>query len=100
MTHRKHTKRPKGELVATTANPKEKPQKCKIAYQNRQIKEYVNIPIAITIGSTVTAEALKELKKMKGVRYYVTLFSIKKEVSSFEAAEYLKGGFKIEIVEE
>lgn len=99
MKHRKHIKRHQGELVATTANPKEKPQKCKTAYQNRQIKEHINIPITITIGNSVIAEALRELKKMRGLRYYVTLFSIKKEVSSFEAAEYLKGGFKVEIVE-
>ena len=101
MTHRKHTKRPKGELVATTASPKEKQAKCKKAYNNRKNykKEYVNVPINITIGNSVTTEALRELRKMVGLRYYITLFSIKKELTPFEASEYLEKGFKVEIVE-
>lgn len=100
MTHRKHTKRPKGELVATTASPKEKQEKCKKAYENRKSKEYVNVPINITIGNSTTTEALRELRKLIGPRYFITILSIRKELNAFEAAEYLSKGFKIEIVEE
>lgn len=102
MTHRKHFKRPQGELIATTADPKEKQAKCKIAYKNRQKfkKEYVNVPINITISDTVTSETLRKLKQMRGLRYFATLLSIRKELTPFEAAEYLAKGFKIEIVEE
>lgn len=102
MTHRKHIKRPKGELVATTADPKEKQAKCKIAYNNRQKfkKEYINVPINITIGNTVTTDALRQLRKLVGPRYFVTILSIRKELNVFEAAEYLAKGFKVEIVEE
>jgi hypothetical protein len=102
MTHRKHFKRPQGELVATTANPKEKQTKCKIAYNNRQKfkKEYVNVPITLTIGNTATTDTLRQLRKLVGPRYFVTILSIRKELNAFEAAEYLKRGFKVEIVEE
>ena len=102
MTHRKHIKRPKGELVATTADPTEKQAKCKIAYKNRQKfkKEYVNVPITLTIGNTATTGALRELRKLVGPRYFVTILSIRKELNAFEAAEYLAKGFKVEIVEE
>lgn len=105
MTHRKHIRKPQGELVATTASFKEKPQKCKKAFENRKTyknasKEYVNIPISITIGNTVASETLVKLKQMKGLRYFATLISIRKELSAFEAAEYLSRGFKVEIVEE
>ena len=105
MTHRKHTKRPKGELVATTANPQEKQDKCKKAFENRKAfkdaaKEYVNVPISITIGNYVTAQTLIKLKKERSIKYFATLLSIRKELTPFEAAEYLKRGFKIEIVEE
>ena len=103
MTHRKHFKRPQGELVATTASIKEKPQKCQKAFENRKAykaKEYVNVPISITIGSTVTSETLIKLKQMRGLRYFATLLSIRKELTPFEAAEYLAKGFKVEIVEE
>ena len=103
MSHRKHTKRPKGELVATTADPQEKQAKCKKAFENRKAykaKEYVNIPITITIGNAVTSETLRKLKQMRGLKYFATLLSIRKELTPFEAAEYLSKGFKIEIVEE
>jgi len=105
MTHRKHTKKPKGELVATTASIKENPQKCQKAFENRKAykeaaKEYVNVPISITIGNYTTAEVLVELKKKRGIKYFATLLSIRKELSPFEASEYLKKGFKVEIVEE
>ena len=102
MSHRKHIKRPKGELMATTASPKEKQAKCQTAYNNRKEfkKEYVNVPISITIGSTVTSETLIKLKQMRGLRYFATLLSIRKELTPFEAAEYLSRGFKVEIVEE
>ena len=102
MTHRKHTKRPKGELVATTADPQKKQAKCKIAYNNRQKfkKEYVNVPISITIDNYATAQVLVELKKERSIKYFATLLSIRKELNAFEAAEYLKRGFKVEIVEE
>ena len=103
MTHRKHFKRPQGELVATTASIKEKPQKCQKAFENRKAykaKEYVNVPISITIGSAVTSETLIKLKQMRGLRYFATLLSIRKELTPFEAAEYLAKGFKVEIVEE
>ena len=105
MTHRKHTKRPKGELVATTADPQKKQAKCQKAFENRKVykkatKEYVNIPISITIGNTVASETLVKLKQIKGLRYFATLLSIRKELTPFEAAEYLAKGFKVEIVEE
>ena len=102
MTHRKHTKRPKGELMATTASPKEKQAKCQTAYNNRKEfnKEYVNVPINITIGNAATTDALRELKKLIGPRYFITILSIRKELNAFEAAEYLSKGFKVEIVEE
>ena len=102
MTHRKHTKRPKGELVATTASPKEKQEKCKKAYQNRKEfkKEYINVPVNITIGNSTTTEALRQLRKLIGPRYFITILSIRKELNAFEAAEYIKKGFKVEIVEE
>lgn len=105
MSHRKHTKRPKGELVATTASIKENPQKCQKAFENRKAfknaaKEYVNVPISITIGNYVTAQALVKLKKERSIKYFATLLSIRKELSPFEASEYLSRGFKIEIVEE
>lgn len=102
MTHRKHFKRPQGELIATTADPKEKQAKCKIAYNNRRKfkKEYISVPINITISDTVTSETLRKLKQMRGLRYFATLLSIRKELTPFEAAEYLAKGFKIEIVEE
>ena len=102
MKHRKHTKRPKGELMATTASPKEKQTKCQTAYNNRKEfkKEYVNVPITLTIGNTATTDALRELKKLIGPRYFITILSIRKELNAFEAAEYLSKGFKVEIVEE
>ena len=105
MTHRKHYKRTQGELVATTASLKEKPQKCQKAFENRKTykkaaKEYVNVPISITIGNYVTAQALIELKKTRTLKYFATLLSIRKELTAFEASEYLKKGFKVEIVEE
>ena len=102
MSHRKHIKRPKGEIVATTANPQEKQEKCKKAYQNRKEfkKEYVNVPINLTIGNTATTDALRELRKLIGPRYFITILSIRKELNAFEAAEYIKKGFKVEIVEE
>ena len=102
MTHRKHTRRPQGELVATTADPTEKQAKCKIAYNNRQKfkKEYINVPINITIGNTATTGTLRELRKLIGPRYFVTILSIRKELNAFEAAEYLSRGFRVEIVEE
>lgn len=103
MTHRKHYKRTQGELVATTASIKENPQKCQKAFENRKAykaKEYVNIPITITIGNAVTSETLRKLKQMRGLKYFATLLSIRKELTAFEAAEYLSRGFKIEIVEE
>ena len=100
MTHRKHTKRPKGELVATTANPQEKQAKCRKAYENRKSKEYINVPINITIGNAATTDALRELRKLIGPRYFITILSIRKELNAFEAAEYIKKGFKVEIVEE
>lgn len=105
MTHRKHIRKPQGELVATTANPQEKQAKCQKAYQNRKTykkatKEYVNVPISITIGNCVTAQTLIELKKERSIRYFATLLSIRKELTAFEAAEYLSKGFKVEIVEE
>lgn len=102
MTHRKHFKRPQGELIATTADPKEKQAKCKIAYDNRKKfkKEYVNIPINITIGNTATTDTLRQLRKLIGPRYFVTILSIRKELNVFEAAEYLSKGLKVEIVEE
>lgn len=105
MTHRKHTKRSKGELMATSASPKEKPQKCQKAFENRKaykeaVKEYVNVPISITIGNYATAQVLVELKKERNIKYFATLLSIRKELSAFEASEYLKRGFKVEIVEE
>ena len=102
MPHRKHYKRLKGELVATTADPKEKQAKCEIAYNNRQKfkKEYVNVPINITLGNIATTDTLRQLRKLVGPRYFVTILSIRKELNAFEAAEYLKRGFKVEIVEE
>lgn len=105
MTHRKHFKRPQGELVATTASIKENPQKCQKAFENRKAfknaaKEYVNVPISITIDNYVTAQTLVKLKKERSIKYFATLLSIKKELSPFEASEYLKKGFKVEIVEE
>lgn len=102
MTHRKHTKRPKGELMSTSASPKEKPQKCQKAYENRKAykKEYVNVPITLTISNITTTEALRELRKLIGPRYFITILSIRKELNAFEAAEYLSKGFKVEIVEE
>lgn len=101
MSHRKHIRKPQGELMATSASPKEKQAKCQKAYNNRKEfkKEYVNVPINITIGNSVTAEALIQLKKMRGVSYFATILSIKKELTPFEASEYLKKGFKVEIVE-
>ena len=105
MTHRKHTRRPQGELVATTADPKKKQAKCKKAFENRKAykkatKEYVNVPISITIGNYATAQTLIELKKERSIKYFATLLSIRKELTAFEAAEYIKKGFKVEIVEE
>ena len=102
MTHRKHYKRTQGELVATTADPQKKQAKCKIAYNNRQKfkKEYVNVPITLTIGNVATTDALRELRKLIGPRYFITILSIRKELTPFEAAEYFSKGFKVEIVEE
>ena len=103
MTHRKHIRKPQGELVATSASIKEKPQKCQKAFENRKAykaKEHINVPITITISSTVTSETLRKLKQMRGLRYFATLLSIRKELTPFEAAEYLSRGFKVEIVEE
>jgi hypothetical protein len=103
MTHRKHYKRQNGELVATTASIEENPQKCQKAFENRKAykaKEYVNVPITLTIGNAVTSDTLRKLKQMRGLRYFTTLISIRKELTPFEAAEYLKRGFKVEIVEE
>lgn len=105
MSHRKHFRRPQGELVATTASPKEKQAKCKKAFENREaykkaIKEYVNVPISVMIGNYVTAQTLIELKKERSIKYFTTLLSIRKELTPFEASEYLKRGFKVEIVEE
>ena len=102
MKHRKHYKRQQGELVATTASPKEKQAKCQTAYNNRKEfnKEYVNVPITLTIGNATTTEALRQLRKLIGPRYFITILSIRKELNAFEAAEYLSRGFKVEIVEE
>jgi hypothetical protein len=105
MTHRKHYRKPQGELMSTSASPKEKPQKCQKAYENRKAfknaaKEYVNVPISITIGNYATAQVLVELKKERNIKYFATLLSIRKELSPFEASECLKRGFKVEIVEE
>ena len=102
MTHRKRIRKLQGELVATTADPKEKQAKCKTAYNNRQKfkKEYVNVPITLTISNVVAPETLIKLKQMRGLRYFATLLSIRKELTPFEAAEYLSKGFKIEMVEE
>ena len=102
MTHRKHYRKPQGELVATTADPQKKQAKCQTAYDNRRKfkKEYVNVPVNITIGNSTTTEALRQLRKLIGPRYFVTILSIRKELNAFEAAEYLSKGFKIEIVEE
>lgn len=103
MTHRKHYKRTQGELVATTASIKENPQKCQKAFENRKAykaKEYVSVPITLTISNVVASETLIKLKQMSGVKYYTTLLSIRKELTPFEAAEYLSRGFKVEIVEE
>lgn len=102
MTQRKHFKRPQGELVATTADPQKKQAKCKIAYNNRQKfkKEYTSVPINITINDTVTSETLRKLKQTRRLRYFATLLSVRKELTPFEAAEYLAKGFKVEIVEE
>ena len=102
MTHRKHIRKPQGELMSTSASPKEKPQKCQKAYENRKAykKEYVNVPISITIGNYATAQVLVELKKERSIKYFATLLSIRKELNAFEAAEYFKKGFKVEIVEE
>ena len=102
MTYRKHTKRPQGELVATTASPKEKQAKCQTAYNNRKEfkKEYVHVPITLTIGNAATTDALRELRKLIGPKYFITILSIRKELNAFEAAEYLSKGFKVEIVEE
>ena len=102
MPHRKHFRKPQGELVATTADPQKKQAKCKIAYNNRKEfkREYVNIPITLTIGNTATTGTLRELRKLVGPRYFVTILSIRKELNAFEAAEYLSKGFKVEIVEE
>ena len=102
MSHRKHVKKPQGEIVATSASPKEKPQKCQKAFENRKAykKEYVNVPINITIGNAATTDALRELRKLIGPRYFITILSIRKELNAFEAAEYIKKGFKVEIVEE
>ena len=93
------------KLVATTADPQKKQEKCKKAFENRKAfkdaaKEYVNVPITITIGNAVTSETLRKLKQMRGLKYFATLLSIRKELTPFEAAEYLSRGFKIEIVEE
>jgi hypothetical protein len=102
MSNRKHIRKPQGEIVATTASPKEKQEKCKKAYQNRKEfkKEYVNVPINITIGNAATTDTLRQLRKLIGPRYFITILSIRKELNAFEAAEYLKKGFKVEIVEE
>lgn len=102
MSHRKHIRKTQGEIVATTASPKEKQEKCKRAFENRKAykKEYVNVPISITIGNSITAQTLIELKKERSIKYFATLLSIRKELSPFEASEYLKKGFKVEIVEE
>ena len=105
MKHRKHYKKPQGELMSTSASPKEKPQKCQKAFENRKAykkaaKEYVNVPINITIGNAATTDALRELRKLIGPRYFITILSIRKELNAFEAAEYLSKGFKVEIVEE
>ena len=102
MSHRKHVKKPQGEIVATSASLKEKPQKCQKAFENRKAykKEYVNVPINITIGNAATTDALRELRKLIGPRYFITILSIRKELNAFEAAEYFKKGFKVEIVEE
>lgn len=105
MTHRKHIRKPQRELVATTADPQEKPTKCKEAFENRKafrkaVKEHVNVPISITIDNTVASETLIKMKQMRGLRYFATLLSIRKELTPFEAAEYLSRGFKVEIVEE
>ena len=100
MKHRKHIRKPQGELMSTSASPKEKPQKCQKAYENRKVykKEYVNVPITLTIGNAATTDALRELRKLIGPRYFITILSIRKELNAFEAAEYLKKGFKVEIV--
>ena len=102
MKHRKHIRKPQGELMSTSASPKEKPQKCQKAYENRKAykKEYVNVPITLTIGNAATTDALRELRKLIGPRYFITILSIRKELNAFEAAEYIKKGFKVEIVEE
>ena len=80
MTHRKHYKKPQGELMATTASPKEKQNKCQKAYNNRKgfKKEYVNVPTTLTIGNAATTDALRELRKLIGPRYFITILSIRK----------------------
>jgi hypothetical protein len=104
MAHRKHIIKKQGELVATTADPSEKKEKCLIAFQNRtelkKAKEtYKNTSSSTTIEERVSESALRQLKELKGVKYFVTLLSKRKECTPFEAAEYLKGGSKVEIVE-
>ena len=105
MTHRKHFKRPQGELVATSASIKEKPQKCLLAFQNRTAlkkaeETYKNTPTSTTIEERVSESALRKLKQLRGVRYFVTFLSKRKECTPPEAAEFLKAGIRIEIVEE
>ena len=78
MTHRKHIRKPQGELVATTASPKEKQTKCQKAYNNRKgfKKEYVNVPTTLTIGNMATTDALRKLRQfmLKGVGIMMLLF--------------------------
>lgn len=104
MAHRKHIIKKQGELVATTASEKEKPQKCLLAYQNRQalkkaIKTYENNITSVTIEDQVSDSSLRKLRELKGVRYYVTILEVRKEITPNEAAICLKGGIKVEIVE-
>ena len=83
-------------LVATTSSNEHKRM---IAYNNRAaMREKVTLVVNSTYIEDVTPpDVLARLQKERGVHYIVTLFQEKKECTPFEAAEYLKGGFKVEI---
>ena len=84
-------------LVATTSK---NPHKRMVAYNNRaKMKETVTLEVNPTYVEDITPpELLKKLQEQRGVKYFVTTFGKRKECSPYEAAMYLKGGIRVEIV--
>jgi len=101
MEKRPRIKVNRKNLMATTSKNEEK---MLIAYTNRQvyrknINSFENKPLSVILQECMSEEVLTTLKKRGNVKYFSTLCGVRKELTPYEASEYLKGGIKVEIVE-